>query len=456
MAYRLSRYVYRKDLAPGVVGGYSPFGQQVAFFDAGLWRDLASGVLSALPEALLDDLARRAFLVQDGFENRILQAYPQPPVKLQELWLIVTQACNMACRYCVVEGNILHHTVVNEGARPLGGMMGREVVDGALRLYFEHRPDVEDAIPRVVLYGGEPLLNRQILGYAVSRIREAEKRRFPRRRPIQILVITNGTIYDPSLTSLFKEQRVSVSVSLDGMKHHQDAVRRMAGGEETFEKVCSSLRRYTEAGLNTGICTTIGSHNVNDLPAIADFFSINFGVPVQFQVPYDLPLAGGNPFYVSMQDAAQATLEAFDRFRRRGMVEGLTMRRVSIFENGAFHHADCRAVSGQIVVSPDGKIGPCHSLAGNPLYFTGNVRDSNCTAFGQALFHEWWHRMPINMQECHGCPAIALCGGGCPYNALVREGSIWRKDPQQCEYMKILIDWLLLESWQNHRRRFSG
>lgn len=455
MACRLSRYVHSHEVTPGVIGAYSPFGHQVTFMDTNIWADLKAGFLPLVPAYMLDDLVKRGFLVKDDFERNVLNTYPPPPTTIQELWLIITKACNMACSYCVVKGNIRHHAEQCDNASnavATAMLMDRNVLDSAVQMFFKHLRH-DNATPRVVLYGGEPLLNKSLIGYAVMRIRETEKRSFPRQRPIQILVITNGSVYDSALTNLFKEYRVSVSVSIDGMKHHHDSARRTPEGEETFDRVCQSLRNYMDAGLNTGICTTIGTHNVDDLPDIAEFFSATFGIPVQFQVPYEVPLANGNPSYVPMRDAAAATLEAFDRFRSRGIVEGLTMRRFSLFSQGAFHHFDCQAVGGQIVVSPEGKIGPCHSLVGDPRHFIGDVRDADCTPFGQSIFEQWWRRMPINMQECQDCPAIALCGGGCPYNALMDTGSIWRKDPQQCEYMKILIDWLLQDSWKNKRAR---
>jgi uncharacterized protein len=448
----MSRYLHYREVAPDVLGIYSPFGHQVAFVASQCWWSLLQGQWANLPQIVTDDLVQRGFLVPPGFESRILGSFPPPRPTLMELWLIVTLQCNMACRYCVVEGNRTQETgpdCRDQGATPV--MMTVEIAQAAIDQFFRHLPAAPEIQPRIVLYGGEPLLNPGVIRAAVRYIRHLEANQRRQRPRANILVISNGLICDATLIELFRQQQVSVSVSLDGWQSLHDTARLTRDGRGTFERAAHSLRRYLDAGLNTGICLTLGTHNVPHLPEIADYLGEAFGVPIQFQVPYSLPREGGNPFHVSMEEAASQTLTAFERLRRRGLVEGLTMRRVQLFMQGQFHHRDCYAGGGQWVVAPDGKVGPCHSLAGNPQYVTGNIRDPSWSPASLEVFSEWTRRMPVTMPECQGCPAIALCGGGCPYNALITKGSIWERDPQQCGYMRVLLDWLLEDAWASYR-----
>ena len=112
-----------------------------------------------------------------------------------------------------------------------------------------------------------------------------------------------------------------------------------------------------------------------------------------------------------------------------------------------FNHRDCGAVGSQVVVSPGGMIGPCPSLVHNKEFFPGDIGDKKSSPDTLPIFSEWRQRVPVNMPACRGCPGIALCGGGCPYNALVQKGSIWEKDPQQCDYITEFIDWLIRQEW---------
>ena len=103
---RLSRYLQTYEVEPGVIGAYSPFGHEITFFNLDDWRWLKSGQLHRLGQGMLDDLARRKFLVRDGFEETALAEFPLPDEGIREMWLVVIQSCNMACQYCVVEGNV--------------------------------------------------------------------------------------------------------------------------------------------------------------------------------------------------------------------------------------------------------------------------------------------------------------------------------------------------------------
>lgn len=460
---RLSLYLQAYIVEPGMVGLYSPFGHEITYVNAVDWQRLQAGRLDLVARHMLEDLVERKFLVHEGFEKTALDGFPLPDEGIREMWLVLIQSCNMACQYCVVEGN-----VENPGRRAYGKAPGRpggekrvdvmspEVAEAAVVKFRDYISRTKPPFPRVTLYGGEPLLNRKVIEHVVPLIRAINFDGQIRPDPVQILVITNGLLFDGSLADFFRQNRVSVSVSLDGMKRHHDAVRVLANGAGTFDQAAETLKRYQDAGVQTGICTTIGSHNVNDLPEIAEYFATDFHCPVEFQVPYNIPHNGGNGFHVDMADAAPKAMEAFRRLRERGLPEGLAARRLIQVARGAFHYRDCSAVGGQWVVAPDGMIGPCHSMVGDRRFFSGDVRSPDCNPLSEPQFNEWWKRSPVNMPECRGCSAIAICGGGCPYNALVNRGSIWAKDPQQCEYMRYLVDWLIADTWERVKAVRTG
>ena len=162
---------------------------------------------------------------------------------------------------------------------------------------------------------------------------------------------------------------------------------------------------------------------------MAQFFVREIGVTdIEFQMPYQVP-DKGNAFYVSMAEATEHLLRATDvMMDELGVDEFSTLRRLESFITGHWRHRDCGAVGGQIVISPTGKVGPCHSLVGSGICFSGNVNDPEYDVFEDPVLAEWSSRIPVNMPQCEGCPFIALCGGGCPYNALTAHGTIWEKE----------------------------
>jgi uncharacterized protein len=54
------------------------------------------------------------------------------------------------------------------------------------------------------------------------------------------------------------------------------------------------------------------------------------------------------------------------------------------------------------------------------------------------------------MNECIDCKALGICGGGCPYQSYLRNGSIWGLDDRMCQHNKILIDWLVWETCESN------
>lgn len=447
-------WVHVRRVAPGIMGAYQPFGHNFTFLDARQWNDLRAGRLDLVDPLILDDLVVRGFVVPQGAEPDLSPYAPR--LDIAELWLVTVQSCNMACRYCVVQGNIPEKERQRcenpDGEAPSAArdVMTPETADAAVRHYARLLQDSRPPMPRVTFYGGEPLLNKKALLHAVPLIRGITYPGQSRPSPVQILVITNGLHYDPTLTEFFLRHRVSVSVSLDGLPRHHDAARVDHAGRGTFERAAESLRRYKAAGLNVGICTTIGTHNVEDLPEIATFFADTFNLPMELQIPADIPLDGGNAYYVDMGQAVGKAFQAFEVLRERGLIEALAMRRLKDVAKGGFRVKDCSAPGGQLVVAPDGSVGPCHALVGSRTSFQDSVHNPGLDISTIPCFREWTRRVPVNMPQCRHCPAIAICGGGCAYNALVRKGSIWDLDPQQCAYMMRFLDWMIEDCWKRY------
>lgn len=449
--FMLSIYAHMHPVGDGHVGLYHPFGHEVSFLPEQQWKALAAGRYDGVPGHVFSDLVQRRFLVQPGYDENVLDDIVVAPMKgFVSLWLLVVQTCNMGCSYCVVEADEQagRFPAPPQGSQTADGMTP-EVARAALKVFRQSLDRHRQPLAKVTIYGGEPLLNKNLLLEVISEVRALDWT--GRRAPVEVLCFTNGLTYDPEIAELFRKNGVCVGLSLDGRKQHHDGTRKKPDGSGTFDTVVGNYHRYREAGVPVGISCTIGTHNAPDLPEIADFFLNELRAPsIQLQPPIQLP-GNRNPRYLEMKDAAASAMEAFRKCRDSGIDEGLAMRRISRFAEGKFHYRDCFAVGGEIAVTPDGTAGPCHNAAaGGARYFLGNVVEPGFDPERAQNFAEWHARMPVNMAGCGGCSFIGLCGGGCPYNALVTKGSIWEKDPQQCGYMRKFVDWLLEDIWQRY------
>lgn len=141
---------------------------------------------------------------------------------------------------------------------------------------------------------------------------------------------------------------------------------------------------------------------------------------------------------------AEAMIECYKIARRVGLYEGRMMRKIKAFVGQYFYDRDCSAVGRQIVVGPKGEIGTCAAFYKSGEYFVRPGEElKGFDPYGHPYWQEWSRRMPLNFPECLKCPALGICGGGCPYNAWVRHGSIWEIDDFFCPHALKTLEWLV-------------
>ncbi|HEX2339642.1 MAG TPA: SPASM domain-containing protein [Vicinamibacterales bacterium] len=437
---RISRYVFAHQVEPGWWGLYTPFEHGVCFVSDKVWTSIKDSAFDALSAPALAELTAKKIVVTDGFDETFLDYYrARTMTRINAMYLVVVQRCNLACRYCVVENNV-------SDPERLKDRMDVATANAAVDFFARLLDGSGAREARVTYYGGEPQLNPSVIKATLPRIRNIQTRGLT--HPVEAVMITNGTIYHEEIAELFRQWDSAVCISIDGMAEQHDAARVTHSGRPTHSRIVENLKRYQDKGLRLGISCTIGKHNVDSLAENARFFVRELGITdIEFQMPYQVP-DDGNAFYVPMSVATDQLLRACDvMLDELGVNEYTTLRRLESFISGHWRHRDCGAAGGQIVVSPTGRLGPCHSLVGSGTCFSGSVNDPDYDFFEDPLFAEWSSRMPVNMSQCEGCPFIALCGGGCPYNALTRYGTIWEKDPQVCPYLEKLVPWILERLW---------
>ena len=106
-------------------------------------------------------------------------------------------------------------------------------------------------------------------------------------------------------------------------------------------------------------------------------------------------------------------------------------------------YADCGVVGHQLVVAPDGRIGVCQDFIKPRTYFSRSVYDNDHHDLIDDLFADWRDRSPFFMPQCMDCPALGICGGGCPASAELKTGSRYNRDERACYHSKQILEWLV-------------
>lgn len=184
-----------------------------------------------------------------------------------QLTLIVTQACNIRCKYCMYSGeydNTRQHTDIN---------MDFYTAKNALLMYFnyvkEKKKRIPLFVPQVSFYGGEPLVNFALIERVINFIKEIYNGR------VIYNITTNACLLDEKKMDFFAENNVTLSISLNGDKEEHDRLRVFANGKGTYDYAFHAIKKMHEKHPQyfEKSCYVVGVYDYGtDLERIEKFF----------------------------------------------------------------------------------------------------------------------------------------------------------------------------------------
>lgn len=458
---RLSRFTH-----------FVPLGEHVAVYNAlnlallFLPKDVVRKIEVASKQQSLDDLLVGSseeqekmrdvvqqmeswhMLVPFGYDEMsdlegIRQRLDQQPIGI--LYLLLTDRCNFACRYCFIEGGFV------DGCQ--GFSMTPDVAKQGVDLFAQtlrNNPGGTVGEPRIILYGGEPLMNLNTLRFVLEYVK-AQREQGALPDNTGIVLNTNASLITPQIARLLKEHNVVVSVSIDGTQVLHDSNRVYLSGKGTFRAVMKGFQTLKTLGVSNSISCTITWENVEHLKEVLRWFIEELGIR---SLGFNIQRSSETITVVSplefTQKASEAIIECFKLAREMGVYEDRIMRKVNAFVEGRTYFNDCAGCGQQLVVTPTGEVGVCHGLWGTKQYFV--PYDSTLDPHAHPYWAEWRRRSPLSMEQCVNCITLGICGGGCPQQSLLARGTIWGLDEAFCIHAKITLDFLindLFEQMQN-------
>lgn len=375
---------------------------------------------------------RLMVLKEDAGEDRLGRFRdslgPLPPRVLD---IIPTFACNLSCTYCYQqEAN-------RRGSRWFEHFLDVDTAVSIVRAFLEglspssapgHRP------AELVFIGGEPLLHPELLETVIPFVRGHEK---GRHDALEIVLVTNATLVDDHLASLFARHQVFVVVSIDGRPTTHDRARIALNGEGSSAETLAGYRTLVRQGCRVGVALTVAEHNVDTFVEEAEWV-------LDYLRPQDLCsnsclhriLGSSRPTRVAPERFSRQLARLFEIRFTKGSVPLQLMRRFEplLRRKPVLHY--CVACTEKLVVAPDGRVCQCEGFA---FLGAGLTRWPGDARAMQRARHQWASFSPVVIPECCGCPWLLSCGGGCRYDALVSVGS-QRIDSYRCAQ----------DSWMNH------
>jgi len=361
--------------------------------------------------------------------------------RISVLYLVVTDDCNFACSYCAVESRFAEPTVHTR----LTASHASQAI-----LLFRKYVDRSAPRPRIVFYGGEPMLNFELIKSATNLVEHLIKRGdLP--QTTRIHVITNGSLLTDQSATWLAQHQIQVSVSMDGRQFAHDSSRKLRSGHGTFDLALRGYRCLQSKGIRPSISWTITEENVDHLLPDVEWIVDELDPPAMgFTIRIDTPghVRTTDRF---VMEATQALLACFQLLRSRGISEDRVTRKARSLASGQIWIKDCAGCGNQLVISPHGRIGVCQAYTATGSCFPGDLNQSE--PFNPSLdpvFREWSNRSPLSMPACYSCIALGNCGGGCPAGAECVSGSIWCPDERFCVFSRATLEWLI---WDIHKQR---
>ncbi len=395
-------------------------------------------------QALIDEKLLVTNPIQDEDLLHQTRGVLRREITIELLYLLVTDNCNLRCRYCFEETptgacDFKPATMTRETARL--------AIDTFARLQTKYGDP--NKIKVIHLYGGEPMLNPDIVMYAVEYI---ELLKTDGRLPADtvITIVTNGTLMTEEQASFLARHRVTVGLSLDGPSTVNNLYRVGKRSElNVYQTAMDTYDLLVKHDVNIGLSVTLTPESVDHFSEVFNFFISRLQDTKGFALNLMHFNYGVTPPTDYYEKAVYCQLEAFKLFRERGIYEERIMRKVKAFIARKAMYADCGVVGNQLVVAPDGLIGVCQDFVKPRTYFDGSVHDPLFDPIELGTFADWVDRSPLNMNECQACPAMGICGGGCPASAELKHGSRWHLDERICFHSRKVLEWLIWDTYAN-------
>ena len=344
---------------------------------------------------------------------------------IKALCLHVAHTCNLNCAYCFASQGKYH------GDR---AVMSFEVGKRALDFLIEHSGSRRNL--EVDFFGGEPLMNFDVVKQLVAYARSIEKEK---GKNFRFTLTTNGMLIDDDVIDFANREMSNVVLSLDGRKEIHDRYRVDYAGNGSWEKVVPKFQKLVEAreGKNYYMRGTFTHANPDFLNDIRQMLDLGFTELSMEPVV----CAPGDPEELTQEDlpVVMRQYEELAELMRQSDREGrpFTFYHYMIDLTGGpciyKRISGCGSGTEYMAVTPWGDLYPCHQFVGEEKFRLGDIYNG---VTNTEIQDEFASCNVYARPECRDCWAKLYCSGGCAANAYHSTGSIRGVYKYGCELFR--------------------
>ena len=362
---------------------------------------------------------------EDTFESMAGKLKEKTSGVVKALCLHIAHTCNLNCEYCFASQGKYH------GERAVMSFeVGKQAID-FLVANSGTRRNLE-----VDFFGGEPLMNFDVVKQIVAYARSIEKQY---NKNFRFTLTTNGLLIDDDVIEFANKECSNVVLSLDGRKEIHDRYRVDYAGNGSWEKIVPKFQKLVEARGHKGYYMrgTFTHANPDFLNDIKTMLDLGFS---------ELSM---EPVVCAPGDAAELT-EAdlpivLDQYEK---LAALMLERDKEGKPFTFYHymidltggpciykriSGCGSGTEYMAVTPWGDLYPCHQFVGEEAYRLGDIWTGVTNKEKQ---DEFACCNVYARPDCKDCWAKLYCSGGCAANAFHATGSVKGVYKYGCELFR--------------------
>lgn len=347
---------------------------------------------------------------------------------IKAMCLHISHDCNIRCKYCFAsQGNF-------QGEKLL---MSEEVGKKAIDYLIDNSKGRKNL--EIDFFGGEPLLNMEVVKSLVTYARNQEK---IYNKNFRFTITTNALLLNEDNMHFINDNMDNVVLSIDGRMNVHDTMRYTSKGKGTYEKVVEKIKdmvdlrgdkdyyvrgTFTKYNLDFSQdvfhLAQLGFKNVSVEPVVTppteDYAITEKELPIILKEYENLALR-----YCQKEESLNFNFFHFNIDLEQGPC---IYKRIS----------GCGAGCDYLAITPQGDIYPCHQFVGNTQYKLGDLDTGIVNSQKIQLFSE---ASLITKEDCNNCWAKYYCGGGCLANAYHSNGDVKIPDKIGCEMEKKRVE----------------
>ena len=359
------------------------------------------------------ELKENGLLFTEDRYRPAIEDFKKRPTVVKALCLHIAHDCNLACQYCFAEEGEYH------GRRAL---MSFEVGKKALDFLIANSGSRRNL--EVDFFGGEPLMNWQVVKDLVRYGREQEK---IHNKNFRFTLTTNGVLLNDEVMEFCNREMGNVVLSMDGRKEVHDKMRPFRNGKGSYDLIVPKFQKFAESRDQQRyyVRGTFTHHNLDFSEDVLHYADLGFK-----QVSMEPVVAPSEADYAIREEDVPKICEEYDRLAKEMIKREKEGRGFNFFHfmidlsGGPCVYkrlSGCGSGTEYLAVTPWGDFYPCHQFVGNEKFLLGNV---DTGIVNTEIQDEFKCCNVYAKEKCQKCFARFYCSGGCAANSYNFHGSI--------------------------------